>query len=181
MSAHSLVRLALRSRAASSPRFHISSPRVLSITTSACNYAKSHRKASLVTTPTPEVVDTHTDFTPPKGSRGHKKEHEDISVTATSEEDEVINQASRKMDTTFDWFKREVAQMESRVSGRVVPSLLDPVRVKLKEAGGAAVRLDQVSTVGVRDGNTLVITLFDEAVCPIHRISAVYHLFSCRI
>ncbi|CAE6416709.1 unnamed protein product [Rhizoctonia solani] len=158
-----LIRLTFRSRPALTPRFRILSLKAPSITTSACNYAKGHRKASLVTTPTPEAVDTHTDFVPPKGSKGHKKTHEDISPTATSEEDEVINQANHKMDTTIEWFKREVAQMESRVSGRVVPSLLDPVRVKLKEAGGAAVRLDQVSTVGVREGNILVITLFDEA------------------
>ncbi|CAE6479458.1 unnamed protein product [Rhizoctonia solani] len=163
MSARSLFRLALRPRATLSPRLRVSPLQAPSITTSACNYAKSHRKASLVTEPTPEAVDTHTDFAPPKGSKGHKKIHEDISAAATSEEDEVINQASHKMDTTFEWFKREVAQMESRVSGRVVPSLLDPVRVKLKEGGGTAVRVDQVSTVGVRDGNTLVITLFDEA------------------
>ncbi|KEP54085.1 ribosome-recycling factor [Rhizoctonia solani 123E] len=163
MSVHSLVRLAFRPRASLTPRFRILSLRGPSITTSACNYAKGHRKASLVTTPTPEAVDTHTDFAPPKGSKGHKQIHEDISPTATSEEDEVINQANHKMDTTIEWFKREIAQMESRVSGRVVPSLLDPVRVKLKEAGGTAVRLDQVSTVGVREGNILVITLFDEA------------------
>ncbi|KAJ1302094.1 hypothetical protein OPQ81_000925 [Rhizoctonia solani] len=163
MSAHLLIRLAPRLRVVSTPRLHISPSRTSSITTSACNYAKSHRKASLASTPTPEAVDTHTDFVPPKGSKGHKKLHEDISATANSEEDEVINQANHKMDTTLEWFKRELAQMESRVSGRVVPSLLDPVRVKLKDAGGAPVRLDQVSTVGVRDGNVLVITLFDEA------------------
>ncbi|ELU44359.1 RRF domain-containing protein [Rhizoctonia solani AG-1 IA] len=159
MWSRSLLRLAFRPRVIIAPR-----PRALpSITTSACNYAKGHRKTSLASTPTPEAVETHTDFTPPKGSKGHKREHEDISPVAASDEDEIINQASKKMDSTIDWFKRELAQMEARVSGRVVPSLLDPVRVKLKDAGGAAVKLDQVSTVGVRDGNVLVITLFDEA------------------
>ncbi|GAB1522335.1 hypothetical protein RhiTH_005449 [Rhizoctonia solani] len=159
MWSRSLLRLTFRPRVAIAPR-----PRAVpSITTSACNYAKGHRKASLASTPTPEAVETHTDFTPPKGSKGHKREHEDISPVAASDEDEIINQASKKMDSTIDWFKRELAQMEARVSGRVVPSLLDPVRVKLKDAGGAAVKLDQVSTVGVRDGNVLVITLFDEA------------------
>ncbi|KAH7345676.1 ribosome recycling factor-domain-containing protein [Rhizoctonia solani] len=163
MSARLLIRLTIRPRVISAPRLQNSAFKTPSISTSACNYAKSHRKASLASTPTPEAVETHTDFVPPKGSKGHKKEHEDISAVATSEEDEVINQASHKMDSTLEWFKRELAQMETRVSGRVVPSLLDPVRVVLKDAGGAAVRLDQVSTVGVRDGNTLVITLFDEA------------------
>ncbi|CAE6380995.1 unnamed protein product [Rhizoctonia solani] len=163
MSARALIRLALRPRVVSTHRSHAPCSRAPSITTSACNYAKGHRKASLASTPIPEAVETHTDFTPPKGSKGHKKVHEDISAAVTSEEDEIINQANRKMDSTLEWFKRELAQMEIRVSGRVVPSLLDPVRVKLKNTGGAAVRLDQVSTVGVRDGNVLVITLFDEA------------------
>ncbi|KAG8732719.1 hypothetical protein FRC11_011378 [Ceratobasidium sp. 423] len=157
-----LTRLVLRPRVTTTPPPNISSFRAPSITTSACNYAKGHRKASLATAPTPEAVDTHTDFVPPKGSKGHKQIHEDISATPTSKEDEVINQANHKMDSTLEWFKRELAQMESRVSGRVIPSLLDPVLVKLKNAGGMAVKLDQVSTVGVRDGNVLVITLFDE-------------------
>ncbi|CAE6460720.1 unnamed protein product [Rhizoctonia solani] len=163
MSIRLLIGLTPRSRVITNTLPNALPSRTSSITTSACNYAKSHRKASMASAPIPEAVDTHTDFVPPKGSKGRKQEHEDISPTATSEEDEAINQASCKMDSTLEWFRRELAQMESRVSGRVVPSLLDPVRVKLKNAGSANVPLDQVSTVGVRDGNVLVITLFDEA------------------
>ncbi|KAG8726251.1 hypothetical protein FRC12_023564 [Ceratobasidium sp. 428] len=66
------------------------------------------------------------------------------------------------MEATLEWYKRELAQMETRASGRVMPSLLDPVRVKLKNDGGVALRLDEVATVGVKDGNVLVITVFDE-------------------
>jgi ribosome recycling factor len=159
----SLVRLVLRHRIVSVPRpsTHTISPSVISR-----NYAKNHRKgASSVTAPVPKATDTHTDFVPPRGSKGHKSQHEDITPNALSEEDEVIYQAGQKMDNTLEWYKRELAQMEARVSGRVVPSLLDPVRVRVKGSEGAAVRLDEVATVGVRDGNVLVITLFDEAVC----------------
>ncbi|KDQ60259.1 hypothetical protein JAAARDRAFT_32640 [Jaapia argillacea MUCL 33604] len=65
------------------------------------------------------------------------------------------------MTTVLDWFKKEVAGMESRSSGRVVPSLLDPVRVSLKGAEGK-VRLDEVATVGVKDGSMLLVTVFEE-------------------
>jgi ribosome recycling factor len=158
----SLVRLVLRQRVASASR-----PLTHTISSGAIsrNYAKSHRKgASSVTAPVPKATDTHTDFVPPRGSKGHKSHHEDITPNALSEEDEVIHQAGQKMDHTLEWYKRELSQMEARVSGRVVPSLLDPVRVRIKGSGGA-VKLEEVATVGVRDGNVLDITLFDEAVC----------------
>ncbi|KAF8595527.1 ribosome recycling factor [Ceratobasidium sp. AG-I] len=157
-----LVRLALRQRAPFTPR--ALNYNIILNTTFVRSYAKNHRKgASLASTPVPKAVDTHTDFTPPRGSKGHKSVHEDISPTAVSEEEQQIEQAGQKMNATVEWYKRELAQMEARVSGRVVPSLLDPVRVKLKGNTGAPLRLDEVATVGVRDGNVLVITLFDEA------------------
>ncbi|KAB5589034.1 Ribosome-recycling factor [Ceratobasidium theobromae] len=158
-----LIRLVFRPGLVSVPRLHSQSFRASSVAIQARGYAKSHRKGgSFASVPIPEVDDTHTDFAPPRGSKGRKSMHEDISPTAALEEEDVINEASRKMNATFEWFKRELAQMESRVSGRVVPSLLDPVRVYLKRDANTAIRLDQVATVGVRDGNVLVITLFDE-------------------
>ncbi|KAG8743211.1 hypothetical protein FRC10_000282 [Ceratobasidium sp. 414] len=127
------------------------------------NYAKSHRKgASSVDAPVPNATDTHTDFAPPRGSKRHKSQHEDITPSALSEEDEAIHQANQKMGTTLEWYKRELAQMETRASGRVMPSLLDPVRVRLKSGGGAVSKLEEVATVGVKEGNVLVITVFDE-------------------
>ncbi|QRV82005.1 ribosome-recycling factor [Ceratobasidium sp. AG-Ba] len=157
-----LIRLALRSRASTTTQTLARS--IPSSTVLYRSYAKNHRKgASSVNAPVPDAVDTHTDFAPPRGSKRHKSQHEDITPTALSEEDEVIQEAGRKMDGTVQWYKRELAQMETRVSGRVMPSLLDPVRVKLKGSEGAGSKLDEVATVGVRDGNVLVITVFDEA------------------
>ena len=85
--------------------------------------------------------------------------------------------ASAAMASSVEWFRREVAQLEVRASGRVTPQLLDPVRVSLshathKEEGASSssssvppkVRLEEISTVGVRDGSSLVVTVFDPQV-----------------
>ncbi|KAI9458872.1 ribosome recycling factor [Lactarius psammicola] len=78
--------------------------------------------------------------------------------------------ASAAMAGSVEWFRREVAQLDARASGRVTPQLLDPVRVSLapathKEGEGAAaaskVRLEELATVGVRDGSSLVVTVFE--------------------
>lgn len=71
------------------------------------------------------------------------------------------------MATAVDWFRKECNALESRANGRVTPALLDPVRVNLPGADGGAnwVRLEEVATVGVKDGSTLIITVFDDAVC----------------
>lgn len=82
--------------------------------------------------------------------------------------------ASAAMDSSVEWFRREVAQLEARASGRVTPQLLDPVRVSLppathKEEGASApskVRLEELATVGVRDGSSLVVTVFEPQVRP---------------
>lgn len=71
---------------------------------------------------------------------------------------------SSKMAQAVDWFRRETAQMETRASGRVTPQLLSPVRVKYGGEGSEAVRLEEVATVGVRDGTTLVVTVFETDV-----------------
>ncbi|KAG9123510.1 hypothetical protein FRC07_014843 [Ceratobasidium sp. 392] len=155
------IRLTLRYRVPFAPR--TIAQRASSVAIAHRSYAKSHRKgASSVNTPVPEVTATHTDFAPTRGSKRHKSQHEDISPIALSEEDELIHQAGQKMGATLEWYKRELAQMETRVSGRVMPSLLDPVRVKIKSSGGATSKLDEVATIGVKDGNVLVITVFDE-------------------
>jgi len=82
------------------------------------------------------------------------------------------------------WLRREVSQLEARASGRVTPQLLAPVRVSVavsvsagqSTASSAAAsasaseakrgaRLEELATVGVRDGTTLVVTVFDPQVC----------------
>ena len=77
--------------------------------------------------------------------------------------------ASAKMSTAVEWFRREAAQLDARASGRVTPQLLSPVRVALPSAEGEGgedvrVRLEEVATVGVRDGSMLIITVFDADV-----------------
>jgi len=53
--------------------------------------------------------------------------------------------------------------LKMRVSGRVTTALLDPVKVALPDS--APVRLEELATVGVKDGSTLLITVFQENVC----------------
>lgn len=68
------------------------------------------------------------------------------------------------MSQAVEWFRREVAQLENRASGRVTPQLLAPVRVKYGNEGGEGVKLEEVATVGVREGSTLIITVFETDV-----------------
>ncbi|THH13298.1 hypothetical protein EW146_g6909 [Bondarzewia mesenterica] len=72
--------------------------------------------------------------------------------------------ASAKMSAAVEWFRRETSQMEARASGRVTPQLLSPVRVSLPGGEGEGVRLEEVATVGVRDGSMLIVTVFDAEV-----------------
>ena len=83
--------------------------------------------------------------------------------------------AHAKMAACVEWFRREVAQLDARASGRVTPQLLAPVRVSVvvahpssssSSSASAAkkVRLEEVATVGVRDGSTLIVTVFDPQV-----------------
>ena len=70
--------------------------------------------------------------------------------------------AESKMSSVVDWFRKEVAAFETRASGRVTPALLSPVRVE--RGRGQTVRLEEVATVGIKDGSVLVVTVFDEQV-----------------
>ena len=86
--------------------------------------------------------------------------------------------ADAKMVASVEWFRREVARLEARASGRVTPRLLAPVRVSPSaspstsgsESGSGSgsgvqkARLEEVATVGVRDGSTLIVTVFDPQV-----------------
>jgi ribosome recycling factor len=79
--------------------------------------------------------------------------------------------ASTAMASSVEWFRREVAQLDARASGRVTPQLLDSVRVSLPEGPGASsapskLRLEELATVGVRDGSSLVVTVFEPQVRP---------------
>jgi ribosome recycling factor len=73
------------------------------------------------------------------------------------------------MKTAVEWFRKECAGFETRASGRVTPALLSPVRVNLP-GDTKEYRLEELATVGVREGSTLLVTLFEEGV------SAIAHL-----
>ncbi|TFK67588.1 ribosome recycling factor [Pluteus cervinus] len=75
-----------------------------------------------------------------------------------------FSKCETSMRSSVEWFKKECATIESRASGRITPSILSGVRVKLPKRGngGELVSLEEISTVGVRDGSTLMITVFEE-------------------
>jgi len=72
----------------------------------------------------------------------------------------VYEDTERKMTGVVDHYRRAVADLEMRASGRVTPALLDGVGVSLEE--GATVKLQEIATVGIRDGTNLLVTVFEE-------------------
>ncbi|KAG6837455.1 hypothetical protein H0H93_008998 [Arthromyces matolae] len=72
---------------------------------------------------------------------------------------EEYAKAEAAMKNAVEWYRKDCATLESRASGRVTPALLSPVRVKLHDA---EMRLEEVATVGVREGSTLIVTPFQE-------------------
>lgn len=72
-----------------------------------------------------------------------------------------------KMKASLDYFCKEVAALEVRASGRITASVLSPVRVMLPGNAGAdgkGLKLEEIATVGVRDGTILMITVFQDNV-----------------
>lgn len=62
----------------------------------------------------------------------------------------------------YEHFVREMGTLETRGSGRITAALLDPVRVDVGE--GTRKKVGEVASVGVKEGNVLVVTVFDENV-----------------
>jgi hypothetical protein len=81
------------------------------------------------------------------------------SPTALAE----YNLAKGKMQVSVDWYRKECGNLEMRASGRVTPALISPVKVYLPGYSDA-VRLEEIATVGVRDGSVLWIVAFEEQV-----------------
>lgn len=84
--------------------------------------------------------------------------------------------AESKMASVVDWFRKEVAAFETRASGRVTPALLSPVRVE--RGRGQTVKLEEVATVGIKDGCVLIVTVFDEHVRGAFLPSLTHFFFS---
>lgn len=77
---------------------------------------------------------------------------------------EEYSKCNDKMNAAVEWYRKEVAGLENRVSGRVSPALLSPVRVALPDRGSERLRLEEIATVGVKDGSVLIVTVFEENV-----------------
>ena len=73
-----------------------------------------------------------------------------------------------KMRTAVEWFKKQVSTMETRGTGRVTPDLVDSLPVSL--SGGKTAKLNDIATIGVRDGTTLVVTVFEERVRKLEKV-----------
>ncbi|KAF9028185.1 ribosome recycling factor [Hymenopellis radicata] len=61
-----------------------------------------------------------------------------------------------KMKAAIDWFRKDCAQGTTRATGRITPALLKDVRVDGEP-------LQNMATIGVRDGSILVVTVFEES------------------
>ncbi|KAI6144758.1 ribosome recycling factor domain-containing protein [Pisolithus tinctorius] len=83
-------------------------------------------------------------------------------LLTTEEARSEYQKAETKMSSTVEWYRKEVAAFENRASGRVTPSLLAPVRVEVHGKGNDPVKLEEIATVGVKDGSMLIVTVFDE-------------------
>ncbi|KAJ7336391.1 ribosome recycling factor domain-containing protein [Mycena albidolilacea] len=107
---------------------------------------------------------------PSESRRGYASKH--IKSTADlvpGSKQPITDEAARqeytktdqKMHAAVDWYRKECAGVESRATGRVTPEVLDAVRVRLP-GSEKELHLNEVATVGVRDGSTLLITIFEE-------------------
>lgn len=110
----------------------------------------------------------------PHQHRRHYASKNKVKSTATfipGSKQPITNQVTREeyakteeaMSLAVDWFRKECAASEARALGRVTPALLSPVRVKVP-GNAKNFQLEELATVGVREGTTLLITLFDEHV-----------------
>ncbi|KIM36680.1 hypothetical protein M413DRAFT_449023 [Hebeloma cylindrosporum] len=67
--------------------------------------------------------------------------------------------ADKAMAASVAWFKKECAALETRASGYARPGMISTVRVKIPEQPD--MRLEELATIGVRDGTTFLVTLYD--------------------
>lgn len=104
-----------------------------------------------------------------RGGKGKKGGNSSSKSASTSAEEEsvdwptLLDTSEQKMTGSLEHFTKELAALENRASGRVNASLFDAVRVPSLD-GSVRYRLGEVGTVGVKEGSTIVITLFDEKV-----------------
>ena len=145
---------------------------LLTTTPLACRaYASKKAKAKLKPTATHSGAD-ETGRPPLQPAASKRAPIATASLTPGSQQTlahpaarDELARADAKMAASVEWLRREVAQLEARASGRVTPQLLAPVRVSVGPSSGAKkARLEELATVGVRDGSSLIVTVFDPQV-----------------
>lgn len=117
----------------------------------------------------------------PSGGKHAKKVATDSLIPASQRivSSAEYKNAEAKMQAVLDWFRKEVAVLETRATGRVTPALLSPVRVMIPDtADRQGVRLEEVATVGVKEGTMLIITVFEEHVRTQSAVSLCYIMTS---
>ena len=136
--------------------------RITAATQQARHYAKSAKK-----TKGKEKEKVQDEAPQRDGKKGSKGVSTDSLVPASQRiaASPEYKGTESKMQGVLDWFRKEVAALETRATGRVTPAVLSPVRVKLPESSdGRGVRLEEIATVGVKEGTTLLVTVFEEHV-----------------
>ncbi|KAG8896439.1 hypothetical protein FRC01_011815 [Tulasnella sp. 417] len=107
------------------------------------------------------------------GKKGKKKGFSAADLTPASqskvspEAKGEVDKASKKMISTVEWYRKEMSLLTNRALGRVTPAILDSVRVHLPDSD-VPLKLNEVATVGVKEGTVLVVTAFDE-----HNLKAI--------
>ncbi|KZV76597.1 ribosome recycling factor [Peniophora sp. CONT] len=155
----------LLARAARNPllRASTSTSRVSAL--SLRQYAKKTHKNTKDARDIKDAKDVKDVEIPPRGKKNSIRTDALVSHSQQKIQDPSAaaeyDKADEKMTAAVAWLKRETAQGEARAAGRVTPALLDPVRVVLPDTEGYRVKIEEVATVGVRDGSVLVVTVFE--------------------
>ncbi|KAF9003225.1 ribosome recycling factor domain-containing protein [Cyathus striatus] len=170
----SLLRLALRATPRP-PLLHIQpTPRILptrTFTTTPTLLGKKDKKAKKSNF---KSEDEEEDFIPEEDeprikSKKDKSRSTDSFVPGSQlrvepAAQEEYSKADTGMRTAVEWFRKECSATEVRMSGRVNTSILSPVRVVVGAGEGEEYtsRLEEVATVGIKDGTMLLVTPFEE-------------------
>lgn len=98
-----------------------------------------------------------------KGSKSSSSDaSEEVAEAPPFDFDALFRGVEDKMSHSVEHFSKEVAVLENRASGRVNAALLEPVRVSAGD--GPKRKLNELATIGVKEGNVLVVTVFEESV-----------------
>ena len=96
-------------------------------------------------------------LTPPTSTR-----HRDAPIEGDAFK-ALLKLTGEKMAGSVAYYEKQIAVLESRASGRVMPSLLEGVKVPSVQ-GDVRYKLRDVASIGVKEGTTLLVTVFEPSV-----------------